>query len=114
MKKRLFVVLLCVLLCASAGVTLFLVFGTHAQQSSLQAAGNDDDQEPLRSAPLSSTGSCGVERWSVKTGTDAVAGLINLQSTTQTTIAALAALPAPANLPSNNRVQPTETTVFQL
>jgi hypothetical protein len=30
------------------------------------------------------------------------------------TIAALTSLPAPASLPSNNRVQPTETTVFRL
>ena len=60
------------------------------------------------------TGSCGVERWSVKTGTDADAGLINLQSTTPSTIALLDALAAPGSLPANNRVQPTETTVFQL
>ncbi len=66
-----------------------------------------EDQEALN-------GSCGVERWSVKTGTDADAGLINLQSTTSTTIASLDSLPAPSTLPSNNRVQPTETTVFQL
>jgi hypothetical protein len=50
----------------------------------------------------------------VKTGTDADAGLINLQSTSQTTIAALDALPAPGNLPANNRIQPTETTMFQV
>jgi hypothetical protein len=60
------------------------------------------------------TGSCGVERWSVKTGTDADAGSIGLQSTTQTTIASLDAVPAPSNLPANNRVKPTETTVYQL
>jgi hypothetical protein len=60
------------------------------------------------------TGSCGVERWSVKTGTDADAGSINLQSTSQTTIAALDAIGAPSNLPANNRVKPTETTVYQL
>src|SRR6266487_5670135 len=68
---------------------------------------NEADQEALN-------GSCGVERWSVKTGTDADAGLINLQSTTQTTIASLTSLPAPTTLPANNRIQPTETTVFQL
>ena len=44
----------------------------------------------------------------MKTGTDADAGLINLQSPTQTTIA------SPTNLPANNRIQPTETTIFQL
>jgi hypothetical protein len=57
---------------------------------------------------------CGVERWSVKTGTDAGAGLVNLNSTTQTTISSLRALPQPQNLPANNRIQPTETTVFVL
>ena len=68
---------------------------------------SEEDQEPLN-------GSCGVERWSIKTGTDADASLINLQSTTQTTIASLAALPAPSTIPLSNRVQPTETTVFQI
>lgn len=74
----------------------------------------EEDQESLRANRFSSTGSCGVERWAVKTGTDADVGLINLQSVTPTTIATLTALPKPATLPSNNRIQPTETTVFQL
>src|SRR5712692_1668511 len=77
------------------------------QQPQLQGDPNAADQEALN-------GSCGVERWSVKTGTDADAGLINLQSRTQTTIASLTSLPAPTTLPANNRIQPTETTVFQL
>ena len=77
------------------------------QPPQLHDDSNAVDQEALN-------GSCGVERWSVKTGTDADVGLINLQSTTQTTIAALISLPAPTILPSNNRIQPTETTVFQL
>jgi len=55
---------------------------------------------------------CGVERWSVKTGTDADARLVNLNSDTQTTIGALRALPAPPTLPASHRIQPTETTVF--
>jgi len=53
---------------------------------------------------------CGVERWSVKTGTDPDAGLVNLNSSTNTTIASLRAVPAPSPIPSNNRVAPTETT----
>jgi hypothetical protein len=57
---------------------------------------------------------CGVERWSVKTGTDADIGLVNLNSSTATTIAALRGLATPASLPANNRVQPTEATVFTL
>ncbi len=76
-------------------------------QQQVQGDSGTADQEALN-------GYCGVERWSVKTGTDADAGLINLQSTTQTTIASLISLPAPTTLPANNRIQPTETTVFQL
>src|SRR5215467_7059869 len=55
---------------------------------------------------------CGVERWSVKTGTDADAGLVNINSTSPTTIATLRGLTAPNPIPSNSRVQPTETTVW--
>lgn len=76
-------------------------------QPSQGGSSTEADQEAL-------VGSCGVERWSVKTGTDADAGLINLQTSTQTTIAALISLPAPATLPSNNRIKPTETTIFRL
>jgi hypothetical protein len=55
---------------------------------------------------------CGVERWSVKTGTDPDAGLVNLNSSTNTTIASMRAIPAPSPIPANNRVAPTETTVW--
>ncbi|HSP62784.1 MAG TPA: hypothetical protein VLQ90_07375 [Pyrinomonadaceae bacterium] len=55
---------------------------------------------------------CGVERWSVKTGTDPDAGLVNLSSPNPTTIANLTGITAPASLPDNNRVQPTETTIW--
>ena len=114
MKRRLFVTLVCLLLCLVAGGALSYVALVHAQSSTFQQNSANNDPETLHLNPRSSTGSCGVERWSVKTGTDADVGLINLQSTTQTTIAALDALPAPSTLPANNRVQPTETTVFQL
>ncbi|HZS27132.1 MAG TPA: hypothetical protein VFB76_07865 [Candidatus Angelobacter sp.] len=53
---------------------------------------------------------CGVERWSVKTGTDPNASLVNLNSSSSTTIASMRALSAPSPIPSNNRVSPTETT----
>lgn len=55
---------------------------------------------------------CGVERWSVKTGTDPDAGKVNLASSTNTTITSMRALPAPSPIPANNRVSPTETTVW--
>lgn len=86
--------------------------GTHEFRRSSQP--DVEEVEAVVPAPDSSTGSCGVERWSVKTGTDADAGKITLQSTTPTSIASLDALTAPSSLPANNRVQPTETTVFRL
>lgn len=74
----------------------------------------DSEHEATVPQPGSTTGSCGVERWSVKTGTDPDAGQINLQSTTPTTIAALDAIPAPSSLPADSRISPTETTVYQI
>src|ERR1044071_9912346 len=64
--------------------------------------------------PAYAAAQCGVERWTVKTGTDADATLINLSSPTSTTIANLRSIPAPGTLPDNNRVQPTETTLWTL
>src|SRR5947199_6736934 len=57
---------------------------------------------------------CGVERWSVKTGTDADVGLVNTSVSTSTTVANMRALTAPGTLPANNRVSPTEDTVFTI
>jgi Bacterial Ig domain len=57
---------------------------------------------------------CGVERWSVKTGTDADAGLINLSSTSPNTILTMRGWTAPNPIPPNNRVAPYETTVWVL
>jgi hypothetical protein len=76
--------------------------------------GDEEEREATVPHPGAITASCGVERWSVKTGTDADVSKINLGSTTSTTIANLDALSAPGTLPANNRVTPTETTVFRL
>lgn len=58
-----------------------------------------EEHEAVTANPRSTTGSCGVERWAVKTGTDTDRAKITLQSTTATSIAALTALAAPARLP---------------
>jgi uncharacterized membrane protein len=55
---------------------------------------------------------CGVERESVKTGTDPDAPSVNLGSTTNTTIASMRAFTTPNPIPPNNRVGPAETTVW--
>ncbi len=56
--------------------------------------------------------SCGVERQSVKVGTDADIGKVNFNAPQNTTIAALRAFPTPATIPTNNRISPEETTVW--
>lgn len=57
---------------------------------------------------------CGVERWSVKMGTDADSGKVNVNSPQASTIAAMGGWPAQANPPANNRVSPYETTAWTL
>ena len=82
-----------------------------AEQRAANLYSPDDEHEALIATPNASSGSCGVERWSVKTGTDADVGLVNTSPVLQT-ISYLRSLTAPATPPANNRVQPTETTTF--
>src|SRR5215472_10120080 len=57
---------------------------------------------------------CGVERWSVKTGTDTDAQQVDLANPKPAAIADLVQLTPPAPIPPDNRVAPTETTVWVL
>ena len=57
---------------------------------------------------------CGVERWSVKTGTDPDASKVNLSSSSSTTIATMRSWTAPNPIPTNSRVSPYETTQWVL
>ncbi len=110
MQSRLFRRSLVIGCAALAAGALFLV-----SRELPATMGRDDEAfEALVPTPAASTGSCGVERWSVKTGTDADIGLVNLGSVTPNTITTLAGWPAPSTIPANNRVSPYETTVWQL
>ncbi len=57
---------------------------------------------------------CGVERWSVKTGTDPQAPSVDLISYISSTIYNFQQSVRPASLPSNGRVAPRETTQYRL
>ncbi|MDP9121324.1 MAG: hypothetical protein M3O15_08140 [Acidobacteriota bacterium] len=57
---------------------------------------------------------CGVERWSVKTGTDADSGLVNLSSPMPNDVATMDGWTKPSSIPANNRLSPFETTVWVL
>ncbi len=62
--------------------------------------------------PSNLFGQCGVERWSVKTGTDADKALVNLNAPMNTTVTNLRAFPSQTNIPANNRISPEETTLW--
>jgi hypothetical protein len=57
---------------------------------------------------------CGVERWSVKTGTDPQAPSVSLSTYVSSTIYNFHQSTRPASLPSNGRVSPRETTQYRL
>jgi hypothetical protein len=61
----------------------------------------------------SATGSCGVERWYVKTGMDPDAAQVVL-APKDSTIDQLAAQPVPSDLPARARVGTVERTVWRL
>lgn len=77
-----------------------------------------DAQGRSATAPITLTvqsPSCGVERWSVKVGTDPDVNLVDLNHAVPTTIFDLGSIPAPVDPPGppdNARVAPTETTVY--
>jgi hypothetical protein len=77
-----------------------------------------DADARIATAPITLTvqsPTCGVERWSVKVGTDPDVSQVNLDNPVPTTIAELGALTPPANPPGppdNARIAPTEATVY--
>ncbi len=86
-----------------------------AVPSSCTLSNEEDEKDELTTATsASSTGSCGVERWNVKTGTDSGASSVNT-TPQSTTIASLDALPVPSGLGQNaGRLQPSEFQTFKL
>jgi len=59
-------------------------------------------------------GSCGVERWMVKTLSDSSAGTVDLSDTVNTTIEELVALPRPPSLPRRSRADAVERTLYRV
>jgi hypothetical protein len=88
--------------------------GTGPSASLTYAFGHQVDDRLVVAAPAASTGSCGVERWSVKTGTDADAHLVNTGTASTTSVATMVSWPAQSSPPPNNRISPYETTVWQV
>ncbi len=87
--------------------------GHHHMPPGTPAASNQPSASASGEGGGALIGHCGVERWPVKTGTDADAGQVSL-SPVPTTIAQMVALQAPTNPPNSNRVAPTELTNFTI
>ncbi len=87
--------------------------GHHPLPPSIPAAASQPNASPDGEGGGALIGHCGVERWSVKTGTDPDAGQVSL-SPVQTTIAQMDSLQAPTSPPNTNRVAPTELTDFTI
>ncbi len=68
----------------------------------------------LLAIALPRASACGRERWSVKTGTDRDAHLINLNRVYPAAVAQLVALRAPRHLPARRRIRPVETRVYRV
>lgn len=100
---------LALLLAMIASVALAFALPAHEG-----AAGSlDQEQEREQSVKIGVT-QCGVERWSIKTGTDKQAKAVNLKSVVPSNIIKMRSLPAPANPPVTSRVKPVETTVYSV
>src|SRR5437868_12910626 len=89
----------------AGNLVALLLAGTlsaHGEEQKVSGYTSDDEHEELIATPNASSGSCGVERWSVKTGTDADVSTINLNNPVIQTISYLRGLTAPSTLPANN------------
>lgn len=96
----------------SAGAVGGHVVGHHRTPPPVTATSEPIPAGSEGTGPVTGGGHCGVERWAVKTGTDAAAQNVNLDVVQPTTVAAMDGLNAPSN--PTARVQPTETTEFQI
>ncbi len=84
--------------------------GLHATVATITDTQGRTANAPLTMTVVSPT--CGVERWTVKVGTDPDAGSVDLSSETRAAISDLGAIPPPANPPDNARVVPYEFHKF--
>jgi hypothetical protein len=98
-------------LVAMSVLAAVLAFALPAHQGS--AGSLDQEAEHEQTVKIGVT-SCGVERWSVKTGTDQGARSVNQKTLVPSNIFHLRTLPAPSSPPVTSRVKPVETSVYSI
>jgi hypothetical protein len=82
--------------------------------SACSAARNDASTDDEETETEAVRGGCGIERWSVKTGTDPGVGTVDLAHPIDSSIGFLTAIPVRTAAFATTRVAPTENTVFVL
>jgi hypothetical protein len=92
-------------------LAVVLAFALPAHPGS--AGSLDQEAEHEQTVKIGVT-SCGVERWSIKTGTDAGAKSVNQKAIVPANIFHLRSLPAPSSPPVTSRVRPVETSVYSV
>jgi|GEM_PF-1744098 len=88
----------------------FVTATPNPRNSSTSAISCGVTPSPSPTPSPTATPNCGVERWSVKTGTDPDAPSVNFVSQSAT-IATMRSWTPPSPIPANNRVSPFETNV---
>jgi hypothetical protein len=78
------------------------------------AAGSLDQEQEHEQVVKIGVTTCGVERWSIKTGTDSGARSVNQRTVVPSNIFHLRTLPAPPSPPVTSRVRPVETSVYSV
>lgn len=95
--------------------TLGLIVGTGSKTLSLTIT-DTQGRSSLTSITLtvesSGSAACGVERWSIKTGTDVEALLVDTNTVIPTTILEMQAWASPSPIPPSTRVAPNERSVY--
>jgi hypothetical protein len=92
-------------------LAVVLAFALPAHEGS--AGSLDQEAEHEQTVKIGVT-SCGVERWSIKTGTDSGARSVNQKALVPSNIFHLRTLPAPSSPPVISRVKPVETSVYSV
>ncbi len=91
----------------------FAPAAANPRNSSSPAVNCGASPSPSPTPSSTPTPDCGVERWSIKTGTDTDASSVSFVSQS-TTIATMRGWTAPSPIPTNNRFSPFETTVWTI
>jgi hypothetical protein len=99
---------------ALIGTTVLAVLLAFLLPAHPGSAGSLDQEAEHEQTVKIGVTTCGVERWHVKTGTDAGARSVNQKTLVPSTIFHLRGLPAPSSPPVSSRVKPVEDTVYSV